>query len=120
MEKPVDDLSAAAAEWSRENSDYSSIVEGFRANQALLDVLAERRAAVGLSQRQAAERMGTSQSAVNRIEVGETDPRLSTIQRYAAALGSTIRWELVPIAANQPAGEQTAAAAPPERIVRAS
>lgn len=109
MEEHVDDLSAAAAEWSRENPDHPHVVAGYRANQALLDDLVERRAAAGRSQRQVADRMGTSQSALNRIEAGETDPRLSTIQRFAAALGSTIRWELVPIAADRPAGEQTAA-----------
>jgi predicted transcriptional regulator len=34
--------------------------------------------------------MGTSQSAVARLESGDADVRLSTLERYAAALG----WKL--------------------------
>jgi ribosome-binding protein aMBF1 (putative translation factor) len=114
MEEHVDDLDVAASEWSSENPEYAFILEGYRANQALLEALAEQRTTAGLSQRQIAERMGTSQSAVNRIEAGEIDPRLSTIQRLATALGLTIRWELVPITAGHPAAERTADPATPE------
>ena len=35
--------------------------------------------------------MGTSQSAVARLEAGEADMRLSTVQRYAAAVGREVK-----------------------------
>jgi predicted XRE-type DNA-binding protein len=54
----------------------------------LLAELAARRQASGLSQTEIAARMGTSQSAVARLEAGVNDVRLSTLQRYAAAVGS--------------------------------
>ena len=38
--------------------------------------------------------MGTSQAAVARLEAGAADPRLSTIQRYAAALGAELEYAL--------------------------
>jgi predicted transcriptional regulator len=38
--------------------------------------------------------MGTSQSAVARLESGELDARLSTVERYAAALGRTVDWQV--------------------------
>jgi predicted transcriptional regulator len=40
--------------------------------------------------------MGTSQSAVARLESGELDARLSTLERYAAALGRTVDWQIRP------------------------
>ena len=49
--------------------------------------LAGARQAQGLSQTAVAARMGTSQSVVARLESGALDMRLSTLERYAAALG---------------------------------
>jgi len=56
--------------------------------QAVLD-------AVGLSQTAVAARMGTSQSAVARLESAEVDVKLSTIERYAAAVGQRVEFHLV-------------------------
>ncbi len=57
--------------------------------------LTAEREALGLSQTIVAARMHTSQSAVARLESAEIDAKLSTVERYAAALGKKIRWELV-------------------------
>ncbi|MGP8060006.1 MAG: helix-turn-helix domain-containing protein [Acidimicrobiales bacterium] len=62
--------------------------------RALSDELASRRRALGLSQTEVAARMGTSQSAVARLESGAGDVRLSTVERYAAALGWQLDWRL--------------------------
>jgi len=60
----------------------------------LMRELAGRRQDAGLSQTEVAARMGTSQSAVARLEAGEADVRASTLERYAAALGTEITWKL--------------------------
>ena len=62
--------------------------------RALTEALVARRIELGLSQTELAARMKTSQSAVARIEAGEGDIRLSTLERYAAALGQTLDWRL--------------------------
>ena len=54
--------------------------------------LTARRQSAGLSQTEVAARMGTSQSAVARLEAGGVDVRVSTLERYAAAIGSHITW----------------------------
>ena len=56
------------------------------------DLTAQRRSA-GLSQTEIAARMGTSQSAVARLETGDADVRVSTLERYAAAIGSQLAWQ---------------------------
>ena len=56
--------------------------------------LAARRREIGLSQTEVAARMGTSQSSVARIESGAADVRLTTLERYAAALGRQLDWRL--------------------------
>lgn len=55
--------------------------------QGLLAELVAGRHDAGLSQADVAERMGTSQPAVARLEAGGVDARLSTLERYAAAVG---------------------------------
>jgi len=59
------------------------------------DLSAQRRAA-GLSQTEVAARMGTSQSAVARLETGDADVRVSTLERYTAAIGSQLAWQARP------------------------
>ena len=60
----------------------------------LVRELAGQRQAAGLSQTEVAARMGTSQSAVARLESGTADVRASTLERYAAAVGGQITWKL--------------------------
>jgi predicted transcriptional regulator len=67
------------------------MLPGFREiaqrRRRVIGELAGARRAAGLSQTEVAARMGTSQSVVARLETGEIDARLSTLQRYAAAVG---------------------------------
>jgi predicted transcriptional regulator len=49
--------------------------------------LASERQKAGLTQAQIAERMGTSQAAIARLEAGKMKPKWQTIERYAEALG---------------------------------
>jgi transcriptional regulator with XRE-family HTH domain len=62
----------------------------------VIDDLAVRRRAAGLSQTEVAARMGTSQSAVARLEAGRGDVRVSTLERYAHALGLVVRFGVGP------------------------
>jgi predicted transcriptional regulator len=62
--------------------------------RALAEELVERRISLGLSQTEVAARMGTSQSAVARLETGQADVRLSTLERYAAAVDNVLDFHL--------------------------
>jgi predicted transcriptional regulator len=48
----------------------------------------------GLSQIELAERMGTSQSAIARLESGQTLPSTKTLLRFAEATGSKVKLRL--------------------------
>ena len=56
----------------------------------------DAREALGLSQRDLAARMGTSQAAVARLEAGGVGSTLTTLQRVADALGMAISVDLEP------------------------
>jgi ribosome-binding protein aMBF1 (putative translation factor) len=87
-------------EWA---ADSLPLLPGFREmalrrmseerRRLVVDLTAQRQSA-GLSQTEVAARMGTSQSAVARLEAGEADLRVSTLERYAAAIGSQISWQV--------------------------
>ena len=55
--------------------------------RAVLRALVHEREARGLSRTAVAARMGTSEAAVARLEAGRVDPRLSTLERFAEAVG---------------------------------
>ena len=76
------------------NPAFAGMVESAYERRRLLRALADRREQLGLSQTQVAARMGTSQSSVARLESGEADARLPTVERFSAALGVRLSWSL--------------------------
>ncbi|MEP7111943.1 MAG: helix-turn-helix transcriptional regulator [Ilumatobacteraceae bacterium] len=71
--------------------------ETYEATRLALDVgekVRDAREAAGLSQRELASRMGTSQAAVARLEAGGVGATLTTLQKVAAALDLKITVEL--------------------------
>ena len=58
--------------------------------------VAERRQAKGLSQRELAELVGTTQSAIARLERGGRPPRIDTLLRIADALDCELVVDLRP------------------------
>lgn len=81
-------------ERSERNSEFTDLVDAALRRRQLLRELATRREKLGLSQTLVAARMGTSQSAVARLEAGEIDAKLSTVERFAAALGQRVEWRV--------------------------
>lgn len=77
-----------------EQQGNRSIFPGFSAMAEdpleLIGRLSDLRRRRGLSQTEVAARMGTSQSALARLESGRADVRVSTLARYAAALDTDI------------------------------
>ncbi len=61
----------------------------------LLAMLVQRRKEIGMTQVAVAAEMRTTQSNVSDIECGELDCRLSTLQRYARAVSSSLQFSLV-------------------------
>jgi transcriptional regulator with XRE-family HTH domain len=60
--------------------------EAERPRHAFRRALIGARLKKGLTQKQLAERIGTQQPAIARLESGESEPRLEMIQRLSAAL----------------------------------
>jgi DNA-binding XRE family transcriptional regulator len=76
------------------NADFPVLVDSALRRRQLIRHLTELRESMNLSQTWVAARMGTSQSAIARLERGEIDARFSTLLRYAASLGKRIEWSV--------------------------
>jgi DNA-binding XRE family transcriptional regulator len=92
---PKDDLDALIDELAAGGPSLPDRVAAALGRRELLRQLAEQRRRLGLTQVELARRMHTSQAQITRLESG-ADTRLSTIERYAAAVGATVTWHLEP------------------------
>jgi transcriptional regulator with XRE-family HTH domain len=68
------------------NPEYRAELERLAPYEALARIVIRRRGQLGLSQAQLAKRMGTSHSAISRIESGQHPTTVQTLRRLADAL----------------------------------
>jgi len=87
------ELKASALKRADVKAEYDKLGEEF----ALLDEFLKARAAAGITQAEVAERIGTTQSAIARLESGsgKHSPSLATLRKYANALGCRLELKLV-------------------------
>jgi len=64
--------------------------DDFDLQYRIAGLLIRLRSEAGLSQAELAKRVGTTQSAIARIESGKVVPRLESLQRIARACGKTL------------------------------
>ena len=74
-------------------AEYDRLGEEF----TLLDEFLKARTTAGITQAEVAKRIGTTQSAVARLESGrgKHSPSLATLQKYAHALGCRLELRLI-------------------------
>lgn len=81
-------------------SDFRQAFEDSEARSALLRNLVSTRKRQRISQADAAQFTGTTKSAISDLDGGDTDPQLSTLQRYARAVNArlSVGIEMAPLA----------------------
>lgn len=77
-----------------EDSKYRKEFESQEEEFTIARELIKARLRAGLTQQQLAERMGTKQSVIARMEAGRPLPSLRSLQKYAQATRSKIRISL--------------------------
>lgn len=93
MNRDLKQFKARALSRPDVRNEYEKLAEEFD----FLDEILKARAAAGLTQADVAARIGTTQSAIARLEspVGKHSPSIATLQRYASALGYRLQLRLV-------------------------
>ena len=94
---PVRHDHKAFLERARARKGFSEAYDVLELEYQVADQLLKARARAGLTQDAVAEIMGTTKSAVSRLEAaGKHAPSLSTLKRYAHAVGCKLQVKLVP------------------------
>jgi ribosome-binding protein aMBF1 (putative translation factor) len=84
------------ARW-RKDPEYMKEYDALEEEFARAQMVIGARAHADLSQAELAERMGTSQSAIARLESGRIKPSTRTLEKLAAATGMRLRIVLEPV-----------------------
>lgn len=75
-------------------AEYDALEPEFAIIQAIIDA----RKFSGLTQKQLSERTGIAQADISKLESGNANPSLKTLQRLAAGMGMKIKIEFQPMA----------------------
>ncbi|MFC5303014.1 helix-turn-helix domain-containing protein [Azospira restricta] len=82
---------------AQKRDGFTEAYEALALEYQLASQMLKARARAGLTQDAVAERMGTTKSAISRLEsAGKHAPSLATLKRYAEAVGCDLQVKLVP------------------------
>ena len=81
------------------DSAFKAEYDALEAEFAIIQAMITARQKTGMTQKQLAERTGIHQSDISKLERGNANPSLRTLQRLAAGMGMKIKLEFVPVSA---------------------
>ena len=95
--KPVRHDHDAFLKKARKRRGFRAAYEALAVEYAVANEMLAARSRAGLTQEAVASRMGTTKSTVSRLEsAGKHAPSLTSLKRYADAVGCKIQIRLVP------------------------
>jgi len=94
LEKKMRTAHERQASGIKKTRDYAKIKRDFDVEYEVAREVAKARADAGMTQRQLAEAMGTTQSVISRIERG-ANVSIETLQRYVTACGHSLQVRVV-------------------------
>lgn len=97
----MSDLANYTKERAARDPEFAGGLESGYTDFKIGVLLKEARERAGLTQEELARRLDTQKSAISRIENHAGDIRLSTLARYAKALGHSLSLDLSPSGVSQ-------------------
>ena len=95
--QPVTHDHKAFLDKAKKREEFKKAYENLEGEYALAKEMLAARARVGLSQEAVAEIMGTTKSAISRLEAaGKHAPSLTTLKKYAHAVGCHLEIKFIP------------------------
>lgn len=94
-EEEMDDLDRFIEQQKRESPEFAEDFDEGYQNFKIGVLFKVSREQAGMTQEEVARKLGTHKSAISRIENHAEDIRLSTLHKYAKALGKKVNVEIV-------------------------
>jgi len=91
MDRAMSDLQKYISKRKKRDPEFAEDYEIGYEQFKLGVLLREAREKAGLTQEELARRMNTKKSAISRIENHAEDIKLSTLEKFAQAIGKTLR-----------------------------
>ena len=82
------------------NPEFRKEYESFQPERAIIQAIIDARQSSGLTQKELAERTGIAQGDISKLERGNANPSLRTLQRLAVGMGMTVKLEFIPMIAD--------------------
>ena len=79
-----------------QDPEFRKEYEALQPEHAVVQAIIDARKNAGLTQKELSERTGIAQGDISRLENGNANPSIRTLQRLAAAMGMTLKVELLP------------------------
>lgn len=91
--EPVD-FEESKKEAFRKDPELKKAYDALELEYSIITQVIQKRLEKGLTQKQLAEKIGTKQSAIARLEGGTTNPSIAFLEKVARALGSKLQVSL--------------------------
>lgn len=78
------------------NPEFKKEYEALEPEFNIIKAMIEARQATGLTQKELSKRTGIAQGDISRLERGNANPSLRTLQRLAEGMGMKLKLEFVP------------------------
>ncbi len=79
-----------------QNEEFKKEYDALEAEFAIIQAMLDARKASGLTQKDLAKRTGIAQADISKLENGNANPSLKTLQRLADGMGMKLKLEFVP------------------------
>lgn len=76
--------------------EFRKEYEALQPERAVIRAIIEARRRSGLTQKELAERTGIAQGDISKLENGNANPSIRTLQRLASGMGMTLKVEFIP------------------------
>jgi len=88
--EPVD-FEESKKEAFRKNPELKKAYDALELEFSIIEQVIRKRLEKGLTQKQLADKIGTKQSAIARLEGGNTNPSVAFLEKVSKALGSKLQ-----------------------------